>query len=459
MYEKLLEMSIEEAQLQKKQYCLNKCKKTVYILSCFILSPIILVVIIFYFLLNVIVGIISKCSNQKLIQNFKANRKSLFTSRVLERVETEPGQNSMFFFKPCSSDLFISVNSGQIQIIDSNFSNISSKQSQFLFKPGQIERFCTFLNKKNRLTYKVNETAFEIPPSYQSQVFICNSKVYFNVFDFIFVLTDNLELELIDQVPDFGYKSLNGKLKNLEQQYKFDYIGGQLFTIDNKLYMHNNSSKLFQIEGKQLKCVNRKHFSTYYFQFCDKVYAIGKDMIFTVEKNLKLKSLEYSQFQDIIFSQGATLVLSDKLYYNQYYFLNMLDGVITSLKFDQIDLRDIYKVIELGPTGWQLKNEILVKLWGVDFPQRMKDYFNNYQSIMLQNSQYIKNTFRLMLSNRKYNLNKLFCKQFTNIADQFAIIQNQIIEQQKNIVQSVYRVINLQNQLLSGQSNMCYDMQ
>ncbi|CAL6039943.1 Conserved_hypothetical protein [Hexamita inflata] len=395
-----------------------------------------------------------------LIKKYKQNRKQLFTSRVLERVDTEPGQYSMLFFKPCSFNLFITVNSGQIQIIDSNFSNISSKQSQFLFQPGQIERFCTFLIKKNRLTSKINETSFQIPPFYQSQVFICNSKVYFNVFDFIFILTDNLELELINQVPDFGYHlQLNGKLRNSEQQYKFDYIGGQMFSMDNKLYMHNNSSQLFQIKGKQLKCENRKHFSTYYFQFCNKVYAIGKDMIFTVENNLKLKELEYLQFQEIIFAQGATIVLSDKLYYKQYYFLNMLDGMIKGIKFDLIDLRDIQKVIELGPTGWQLKNEILVKLWGVDFPRRMTDYFNNYQSVMLQNSQYIKNTFRLMLSNRKSNLNKLFCKKFTKVEDQFAIIQNQIIEQQKKIVQSVYCVINLQNQLLSGYSNMFYDMQ
>ncbi|CAL5992089.1 Conserved_hypothetical protein [Hexamita inflata] len=445
---------------QKLQYNKDRCKRLAFLVSCILLSPIILLIYIISCILDLIVITISSCNNHKLIKKYKSNRKQLFTSRVLERVDAEPGVNSMFFFKPSGLDLFISVNSGQLQIIDNNFSNISSKPSQFLFQPGQSERFCSFLIKKNRLISKVNEAAFEILPSYQSQVFICNQKVYFNVFDFIFVLTDNLELELINQIPDFGYHlQLNDKYTNFEQQYKFDYIGGQMFTVNNKLYIHNNSSKLFQIEGKQLKCVNRKHFSTYYFQFCDKIYAIGKDMIFTVENNLKLKQFDYLQFQHIIFSQGATIVLNDKQYYNQYYFLNMLDGVIKGMKFDQIDLRDIQKAIELGPTGWQLKNEILVQLWGADFPRRMTDYFNNYQSIMLQNSLYKQNTFRLMLSNRKSNLNKLFFKKFTKVEDLFAIIQSKIVEQQQLIVQSIYHVINLQNQLLSGQSNMFYDIQ
>ncbi|CAL6014724.1 Hypothetical_protein [Hexamita inflata] len=385
------------------------CKSTLFVIVCIILSPLIVLAFCLFGIFYVTVVIISAINNLKLISKYKSNRKKLFACKVLVPDNPDPNPNSMFFFKPSNMDLFFSMNSGQIQFTNTGYANIHSQQSKYQFQPGQKEKFCATLTSKSLISSLVNETEFSIPPSYFSNVFICKQKVYFNVLDFVFVLQDNFEIQMVNQVPNFG-KYVN---VSIDEYKKLDFTGGHMFTLNDKLYIHNNSSKLFQVRGKSLRCVNRKHFNMHYYQFCDKVYAVGQYNIFKVENNLKLVEIENVAYPRIVFAQGGVLVLIH-YYYNSYavqnyYVLNMLDGVITTIKQDEVDLSDIPNVIALGPAGWQLKNEILARLCGADFPQRMVDYFNNYQKVTLEKSKYKKNAFGLVF---KSDLKKLVGSQF-----------------------------------------------
>ncbi|CAL6029793.1 Hypothetical_protein [Hexamita inflata] len=384
------EQLLHRARADQRLGCKTCFMSTLFVIVCIILSPLIVVAFCLFGIFYVTVVIITAINNLKLISKYKSNRKKLFTSNVLVSNNPNPNQNTMFFFKPSSMDLFFSMNSGQIQFTNTSYSNIYSKQSKYQFQPGQKEKFCATLTSKSLVSSIVNETEFQIPPSYFSNVFICKQKVFFNVLDFVFVLKDNFEIQMVSQVPNFG-KYVN---VSIDEYKKLDLTGGHMFTLNDKLYIHNNSNKLFQVRGKSLRCVNRKHFNTHYYQFCDKVYAVGQFNIFKVESNLKLVEIENVAYPRIIFAQGGVLVLIHYYDYSnavqKYFVLNMLDGVITTIKQDEVNLQNIQNVIELGPTGWQLKNQILARLCGADFQQRMVDYFNNYQKVQLEKSKYKK---------------------------------------------------------------------
>ncbi|CAL5999176.1 Conserved_hypothetical protein [Hexamita inflata] len=432
------------------------CMSMLFVIVCIILSPLIVLAFCLFGIFYVIVVIITAINNFKLISKYKSNRKKLFVGKVLVPDNPDPNQNSMFFFKPSSMDLFFSMNSGQIQLTNTSYADIHSQQSKYQFQPGQKEKFCATLTSKSLVSSLVNETEFQIPPSYFSNVFICKQKVYFNVLDFVFVLKDNFEIQMVNQVPNFG-RHVN---KSIDTYKKLDLTGGHMFTLNDKLYIHNNSNKLFQVRWKSLRCVNRKHFNTHYYQFCDKVYAVGQFNIFKVESNLKLVEIENVAYPRIIFAQGGVLVLIHYYDYSNavqnYFVLNMLDGVISSVKPYEVNLQNIQNVIELGPTGWQLKNEILARLCGADFQQRMVDYFNNYQKVQLKKSKYKKNAFGLVF---KSDLKKLVSSQFQKVQDKFTLIQKKIVEQQQSIINTTKNVMSLQNQLLSGYSNSFYDIQ
>ncbi|CAL6052007.1 Hypothetical_protein [Hexamita inflata] len=129
-----------------------------------------------------------------------------------------------------------------------------------------------------------------------------------------------MDVELVAQLPFFRYYS-----KRFLRQ---DLPGGLLFTMNDKLYVHNAHEKQFEIRDNQLHCINKKHHNTYYYQFCDKVIAIKSSGIFTVASNLKLTQIAPVYRVKMLFTNGGTLVMTNNGDQYQTIIFNILDMIL-----------------------------------------------------------------------------------------------------------------------------------
>ncbi|CAL6015395.1 Conserved_hypothetical protein [Hexamita inflata] len=205
-----------------------------------------------------------------------------------------------------------------------------------------------------------------------------NSKQYILIFDFLFIL-NGLDLKLVAQIPDFAYyKNLD---INLNQS-------AQLFTLNNKLYVHNCANKLFEVKNNnKLKCVNKKHQNYFYAQFCDKLFALRFDQIYEVKNNFQLEILKEIESSKLLFCSGAVLILVTVNYqhdYDLFYILNMLDSQVETRELNetyqfiaQNKLMN-YDLLELGENGFKFKDEILDTIFGPEFKTRVSEYEKAY---------------------------------------------------------------------------------
>ncbi|CAL5999114.1 Hypothetical_protein [Hexamita inflata] len=134
----------------------------------------------------------------------------------------------------------------------------------------------------------------------------------------------------------------------------------------------------------------------------------------------------------------------------------MLDAKIASVKLDEINLSQnrIHNYLELGPTGLQLKNEILVKLFGIDFPYRLATYYNNYHN---DNQSEIQHKFMKSLFNSKIDL--VTKNQWSISNQQFSNVYTQILNQQAQINKTISNLVASCNLMSSNFTNVFEEYQ
>ncbi|CAL5999210.1 Conserved_hypothetical protein [Hexamita inflata] len=298
----------------------------------------------------------------------------------------------MFIFKPINTlDLYFSINNGNVEMIDRNYNNLYKHPIKFKFTPRQAESFCFCIQHYSLYKGAISDTSYQVPPTQFTSIRYCKNKIYFSVLDHLFVINEDFSVDLVQYIKEFG-KGSSGVYTTI------DYGGGQMFTMNNKLYVHNQSSKLFELKrNNQLKCINNKLRNKFYCQFCDMVYAVDNSGVFLVNHELQLICIYQLCNIKILFAQGCILIAVDSSE-QIFYVLNMLDAKVIVVKQDEINL--VQYQVELGPTGTQLKNEILIKLFGFEFPYRMTTYYDNFHNnnmLMCQN-QFIKQFFSKNMS-------------------------------------------------------------
>ncbi|CAL6106994.1 Hypothetical_protein [Hexamita inflata] len=185
---------------------------------------------------------------------------------------------------------------------------------------------------------KVVEKLLKIPHTEFSQPVVCYEKIFLNIFDFIFTIQD-FQLKYFTQLPKYAYYVIQGA--------RFDNCGGQMFSMNNKLYCHNKSSKLFEINRNgKLKCVNRKHYNKSYYQYGNIVYAIDERKIYLIKSDLQLQSIFDLGYGRIQFVQPGALILYSSLYKNNYVVLNMVNKEISILPCQNNQVPNINNIIE-----------------------------------------------------------------------------------------------------------------
>ncbi|CAL6014696.1 Conserved_hypothetical protein [Hexamita inflata] len=439
-----------------------KCKrigKKIMVLAILIgLSPIIIVVGSVALMFKAIVTPIQVILNNKLLKQYNSARKNkqLVTNQLPKQNEDNYQQRIeqlMCVFKPVKSlDLFFSINNGNIEILNKDLDCLYQQPIKYKFSPGQVESYCYSLEQKQIFKAKINEITYQVPQ--HINLCICREIIYFSVLDLIFTISDNFDVQLVLQIPDYGRNRTGEQIQVLK--------GNQLMSLQNKLYISNNTQKLYEItKNNKLRCLTRKNKEFFYPHFCDQVYAVNQYCVYKYTNDLQHQRIFEIQNFNIVFSLGGTLVLSSNEQHtddnqNCFYILNMLDAKVVATRQNEINLSKamIPYQLELGPTGIQLKEEILIKLFGADFPVRMYNYYWNYLNAQLGTK--LQNKFYKFLFDSKTDI--LVSQKFTSINRQFNQLKNNISQQTLQITNKLNGIAQKCNQFIN-KINYAFDEQ
>ncbi|CAL6044451.1 Hypothetical_protein [Hexamita inflata] len=389
----------------------RKLKKTAFVLCCIVLSPLILLVGLFLGLILLVIVPIQTIQNEIQLKKHQKNRLNYFNFK--ENV----GENKrMFVFKLIQGiNMYFSIVNGQIELIDNKQQIISKLKTKYSFNPGEEQPFALSVHQKNVFKSEISETYYQIPEEQFTNMHYCHGKTYFTVLDMIFVVTNDLNIEIVNQLPNYG--QYYGLFQKLSHQ------GGNMFTINKKLYVHNNSTRLYQIKANnKLKCISRKHKNTFYYQFCDKVYAITMHDVYMVKNNLKLIRIKEMYNIKIVMALNGVVIM--KSHYNEaqdfYCVLNMLTAEIVQInKHDQNFEDQVRNVLTFGPLGMQLNNRIYNLVFGHDSQQLETYYINYINSNSMSHkhaSKYLfQNGLNMLVSNNYKQLNKYYDSQLEYI--------------------------------------------
>ncbi|CAL6035301.1 Hypothetical_protein [Hexamita inflata] len=420
------------------------------------MSPLIIVclllVCIYYFLFSLPIQRIIYIIVQK---KYYRSRLAKATQRKQEiKIKQHQISDLMFPFKPFPSiDMYISVAYGQIVLMNSSLMSMNAQSLKYYFQPGQTEQFCYYVIFKKCKRF-VQETSLTLQPGWTQNTCTYNNQQYVVIFDFIFILS-NLDLQLVAKIPDYGLFNYNYQ-SNLN-------LSAQMFTLNGKLYVHNNSSKLFKINEKnKLKCVNKKLENYFYAQFCDKVYAISFNKIQKLNQDFKLELIEEIQSSRLIFCSNAVLILLNKDWQierkcNLMYIVNMLDGrVIPWLDVDhQFINMDISNQIvsepqinqdalELDQTGFKIKDKLIDQILGIEFRKRVSDYRSTYEC----KQKTFVNANKMYEFVFKAELELILEPQFKRTISAFRVLSETIQNKLQETNTTVSRLVEIQNQMV-----------
>ncbi|CAL5973205.1 Conserved_hypothetical protein [Hexamita inflata] len=364
--------------------CSIQTKQKILIFTGIILSPLIILCLILAALCYCGVVLPAKVmAYMVLMKKYQLNRKKKYISQNIEQLDKFQYelQDIMFSFKPLSQIyMYISLSNGFISLLNQDLKVMKSKQLQYKFTSGQVEEFLYYISLK-RFKFRTSNTIYYLPQSCTLNIVMHQGIQYILIFDFLFIL-NGLELKLVAQIPDFAYyKNLD---TNLNQS-------SQLFTLNNKLYVHNCATELFEVNNNKLKCVNRKHKNYFYAQFCDKLFALTFNKIFQVNNNFELNLLQEMESSKLLFCSGAVLIMVTVNYqhdYDLFYILNMLDSQVETRELNETyqfiaqNKQMNYDLLELGENGFKFKDEVLDTIFGPEFKTRVQEYEKGYYSKM-----------------------------------------------------------------------------
>ncbi|CAL5999430.1 Hypothetical_protein [Hexamita inflata] len=116
----------------------------------------------------------------------------------------------------------------------------------------------------------------------------------------------------------------------------------------------------------------------------------------------------------------------------------MLDNTLTKVTNILINQHNIANYVILGPTGFQLKNEVLSELYGPDFPSRMISYYEEFSSKIKLSSEY-----KQMIFNS--DLNKIFETWFQRVDSHLYVAKQRMISSCNKINAAVGTLITLES--------------
>ncbi|CAL6002785.1 Conserved_hypothetical protein [Hexamita inflata] len=163
-----------------------------------------------------------------------------------------------------------------------------------------------------------------------------------------------------------------------QKKYITDYTPSHAISMNNYLYIHDNS-EINIIHNKKPKFIQQC--SGFLVQFCENIYSVSFELEHVILKNLKGRinkfvfiAKKYQQYNSIFVVANEEQVLFFSL---------------VSQKSKVVQCQDLNQIQELGPFGYQLQKQSIEQIFGEEEFQiqqkQMNDYLNQNKYYFDQN--------------------------------------------------------------------------
>ncbi|CAL6056773.1 Conserved_hypothetical protein [Hexamita inflata] len=149
-----------------------------------------------------------------------------------------------------------------------------------------------------------------------------------------------------------------------------------LYSQDDELYAYTEQQRYYVLNNNKFKYLmeERQPYKQFY-QFCNKIFVVQEGLISEfINGNTIL--LHKISGQQVSFAQGGTLIVHDN---KIIWVMDMINGKLRKLIDDKrYNKHNILSLVRFGESGLQLKDELLVELFGEDFPSLIQKTYENY---------------------------------------------------------------------------------
>ncbi|CAL6025144.1 Hypothetical_protein [Hexamita inflata] len=271
---------------------------------------------------------------KQLLTHFDRKQQSQKTPQqeLVTNISPQEQQSILFDFNSNYMGLNIKITRTEVLLVTEDDVILHSQPVPFNFQGSYFNSFCYKINDSHFMQAKVVEKQLTVQLEF-NQPIVCYGQTFLSIFDFVFTIQD-YKLKYFTQLPRYAY--------NVKWEAKYQSSGAQMFSMNNKLYCHNKSSKLFEIKPNgRIKCVNRKHYNISYYQYGNYVYATDELKIYQVKSNLKLQQifdLGYGYAQRVY---PGILIFYSSLHQRSHVILNMQNQQIVIIKTNECNFDDV----------------------------------------------------------------------------------------------------------------------
>ncbi|CAL5977534.1 Conserved_hypothetical protein [Hexamita inflata] len=347
----------------------------------------------------------------------------------------------MHVFKPLPYvDLYIVIEDNSLFVVDKEFNILSQS-------PINCEIYSGYENKTDGI--------ISIYEGYQHQLIPCCGKLYIQIRDKVYVLS-NSQLKYV-----FDIQNLRG--------CNITSYNSCIFCLNNELYI--KSLNIIYVYRNQ-KLVKVRQVEEWNFQHQNKVYSYEwhgatLNVFEIISENIKQPLFEIDEVEDIWLLLNGILIV--KLYSGIFVIADLINANTQEFQLEMRFELDIQNNIVLGSTGVQFNNEVIEEYLGEKFEMKHKGFYEEHNlavnavPLLLRRNLQI-NSFQI----DSLTVQNLIHKQIESKIRQFKIIELQSSTKQQYInckkfqniliFQSIHKIESPNRCIYSQKANQINDL-
>ncbi|CAL6099308.1 Conserved_hypothetical protein [Hexamita inflata] len=347
-----------------------------------------------------------------------------YQQRQTETLNNQPKKlekcQLMHVFKPLPYvDLYIVIEDNLLFVVDKEFNILSQSLINY-------EIYSGYENK--------NDGIIRIYEGYQHQLIPCCGKLYIQIRDKVYVLS-NSQFKCV-----FDIQNLLG--------CNVTSYNSCIFCLNNELYI--KSLNIIYVYRNQ-KIVIVRQVEEWNFQHQNKVYSYEwygatLNVFEIISENIKQSLFEIDEVEDIWLLLNGILIV--KLYSGIFVIADLINANTQEFQLEMRFELDIQNNIVLGSTGVQFNNEVIEKYFGEQFEINNKRLYEELIQQQLQFPCYLEEIYKLVpFKLIHYQFKIQFTNKLNQKQDSLRQLNCKVVHQLQKVSKYINILINTQNRI------------
>ncbi|CAL6070229.1 Conserved_hypothetical protein [Hexamita inflata] len=305
-------------------------------------------------------------------------------------------------------------------------------------------------NMKIYTQFDINNAEFEILGDFMHFLnpVIYKGLLYLNYESTLYCLTDkNMYESALSQMARI--QDLDNHIEDGSFSADSEESVCALFSFNGKLFLRE-IEKLYVKEEEGFKFV--KDVNGFFLQFCNNIFVFNDSTneIFKLNENLDYELImKFQELKKVTLAHGGVTVCYNN---SVTYFINMMTCEVVERPYNkEYSHTKIYQQLELGCSGLQLKKEILIEIFGEEFPNQIKQCYDSYIQDQINNFPiYSQNCNQLLPFSVLYQyFSDLDLERKDKISQNLTSLTNKIRSQEETLSNKLETASQLLNQAVS----------